>query len=99
MGGPVDGRLMPVEVTADGSPPAVLKLPQTGYYLGASDAAAPAVEHVYVLGDKVDRHPISDSVSRPPAGARSVNRTAMRPATRSAHPPAATGPESAEPTR
>src|SRR3954451_22459559 len=41
------------------------------------------------------RHPISGPASRPPAGARSVNRTATRPATGSAHPPAATGPESA----
>ncbi|MEV5768635.1 hypothetical protein AB0L34_29275 [Micromonospora sp. NPDC052213] len=54
LGGPVDGRLMPVEVAADGSPPAVVKLPQTGFYVGASDAAAPVVEHAYVLAGRVD---------------------------------------------
>ncbi|WP_433288452.1 hypothetical protein [Micromonospora sp. CA-244673] len=53
-GGPVDGRLMPVEVNADGNPPAVVKLPQAGSYVGASDVAAPAVEHVYVLVDRFD---------------------------------------------
>ncbi|SCG34146.1 hypothetical protein GA0070613_6473 [Micromonospora inositola] len=45
---------MPVETTADGNPPTVVKLPQTGFYLGASDVAAPAVEHVYVLADSRD---------------------------------------------
>lgn len=54
LGGPVDGRLMPVEVSADGTPPAVVKLPQTGFYVGAGDAAAPAAEHVYVLADRLD---------------------------------------------
>lgn len=54
LGGPVDGRLIPVEVTTDGSPPAVVKLPQAGFYLGAGDIAAPAVEHVYVLTDRLD---------------------------------------------
>ncbi|MFI2651793.1 hypothetical protein [Micromonospora fulviviridis] len=53
-GGPVDGRLMPVEVAADGSPPAVVKLLQTGSYVGASDVAAPAVEHVYVFVDRIE---------------------------------------------
>ncbi|MEU4477808.1 hypothetical protein AB0F68_07035 [Micromonospora sp. NPDC023966] len=53
-GGPVDGRLMPVEVAADGRPPAVVKLPQTGSYVGASDVATPAVEHVYILDDRID---------------------------------------------
>ncbi|MET7970905.1 hypothetical protein [Micromonospora sp. NPDC005305] len=68
-GGPVDGRLMPVEVAADGSPPAVVKLPQTGSYVGASDVAAPAVEHVYDLVDRIDdvevyqyRQPVSEPV-------------------------------------
>jgi hypothetical protein len=54
LGGPVDGKLLPVEVTADGSPPAVVKLPQTGVHVGASNLAAPAVEHIYVLADKLD---------------------------------------------
>ncbi|MEU1964376.1 hypothetical protein ABZ541_04900 [Micromonospora sediminicola] len=52
LGGPVDGRRMPVEVTADGRPPAVIKLPQTGFYVGPNDLPAPAVEHVYVLADR-----------------------------------------------
>ncbi|MFR9780803.1 hypothetical protein ACL02O_32790 [Micromonospora sp. MS34] len=54
LGGPVDGRLMPVEVSADGNPPAVVKLPQTGFYVGPIDSPAPAVEHLYVLTDKLD---------------------------------------------
>ncbi|RNM00999.1 hypothetical protein EFE23_03715 [Micromonospora solifontis] len=54
LGGPVDGRLMPVEVAADGSPPAVVKLPQTGLYVGAGDVAAPAVEHVYLHAGRLD---------------------------------------------
>ncbi|WP_262285942.1 hypothetical protein [Micromonospora sp. MA102] len=32
----------------------MVKLPQTGFYLGASDVPAPPVEHVYVLADRVD---------------------------------------------
>ncbi|PWU48915.1 hypothetical protein DLJ46_10760 [Micromonospora globispora] len=54
LAGPVDRRLMPVEVTADGSPPAVVNLPQAGFYVGASGIAAPPVEHVYVLADRRD---------------------------------------------
>ncbi|SBV30926.1 hypothetical protein GA0070620_6533 [Micromonospora krabiensis] len=54
LGGPVDGRLMPVEVTPHGSPPMMVKLPQTGFYLGAKDVPAPAMEHVYALADKLD---------------------------------------------
>ncbi|MEV7267792.1 hypothetical protein AB0N38_29945 [Micromonospora aurantiaca] len=54
LGGPVDGRLMPVEVSGDGNPPAVVKLPQTGFYVGTSDVPAPAVEHVYVLAERLD---------------------------------------------
>ena len=54
LGGPVDGRLMPVEVAADGSSPAVVKLSQTDSYVGASDVAAPALEHVYALVDRFD---------------------------------------------
>ncbi|MEU9828565.1 hypothetical protein [Micromonospora chersina] len=54
LGGPVDGRLMPVEVAADRSPPTVVKLPQVGVYVGAGDVTARAVHHVYVLGDRLD---------------------------------------------
>lgn len=54
LGGPVDGRLMPVEMAANGSPPAVVRLPQTDFYLGASDVPTPAVEHVYILADRID---------------------------------------------
>lgn len=46
--------VMPVEVAADGSPPSVVTLPQTGYYMGASEVPAPALEHVYVLADRID---------------------------------------------
>ncbi|MFG3604853.1 hypothetical protein [Micromonospora chersina] len=49
LGGPVDGRLMPVEVTADGSPPTLVKLPQNGFHVGAFDVPVAVVEHVYVL--------------------------------------------------
>lgn len=54
LGGPIDGRLMPVEVAADGSPPTVVTLPQTGFYVGAKDAPASVVEHVYVLAEVLD---------------------------------------------
>ncbi|WLS43287.1 hypothetical protein Q3V37_17875 [Micromonospora profundi] len=54
LGGPIDGRLMPVEVVADGSPPAVVKLPQTGFYVEPSKFPMPAVEHVYVRMDRLD---------------------------------------------
>lgn len=54
LGGPVDGRLMPVEVTTEGSPPVVVKLPQTGFYVGTGEVAAPSVEHVYVHVDRLD---------------------------------------------
>ncbi len=69
MGGPVDGRLMPVEVAADGSPPAVVELPQTGFYIGASDVAAPAVEHVYFLADRLDDTEVYQ-YQQPPSEAR-----------------------------
>ncbi|WP_328424211.1 hypothetical protein OG470_13455 [Micromonospora sp. NBC_00389] len=45
---------MPVEVAADVSLPAVVRMPQTGCYVGASDVTAPAVEHVYVLAHRID---------------------------------------------
>ncbi|MGW5667372.1 hypothetical protein [Micromonospora sp. NPDC003776] len=53
LGGPVDGRRMLMKLGADGCPPAVAKLPQTGFYVGSSDVAAPAVEHVHVLADRL----------------------------------------------
>ncbi|WP_200209562.1 hypothetical protein [Micromonospora coerulea] len=56
-----------MEVTADGSPPAVVRLPQIGFYVGASDVAAPVVEHVYVLADKLDGTEVYQY--RPPASA------------------------------
>ncbi|WP_123809706.1 hypothetical protein [Micromonospora globispora] len=43
-----------MEVAKDGSPPAVVKLLQTGLYVGANDVAEPPVEHVYELADRVD---------------------------------------------
>ena len=54
LGGPVDGRLMAVEVTVDGSLPEAVRLPQTGQYVESADLPAPAVEHVYVLTDRLD---------------------------------------------
>ena len=32
----------------------MIKLPQTGVYLGANDVPAPVAEHVYVLNDRLD---------------------------------------------
>ncbi|MBM0224718.1 hypothetical protein [Micromonospora sp. ATA51] len=32
----------------------MIKLPQTGFYVGTSDVPAPALEHVYVLTDGFD---------------------------------------------
>lgn len=54
-GGPIDGRIMAVEVPdASGEPPATVELRQSGYYLGAGDAQAVALEHVHVLADRFD---------------------------------------------
>lgn len=39
---------MAVELTADGEIPEVVRLPQTGVYVGVSDVPAPVVEHIYV---------------------------------------------------
>ncbi len=52
--GPVAGRLMAVEVTVYGSLPEAVRLPQTGQYVGSADLLAPAVDHVYVLTDRLD---------------------------------------------
>lgn len=54
LGGPADGRIMTVELTADGEVPHLLRLPQSGVYVGASDVAAPAVEHLYVRSSDID---------------------------------------------
>ncbi|SCL20583.1 hypothetical protein GA0074692_0910 [Micromonospora pallida] len=58
---------MLVEVAADGRPSAVVKLSQTGFYLGTSNVAVPTVEHVYILTDRLDdvevyqyRQPVSE---------------------------------------
>lgn len=48
-GGPIAGRYMPVEVTADGRLPVAVVLPQRGVYVGSNDEPAPAAEHRYVL--------------------------------------------------
>ncbi|PWU61858.1 hypothetical protein DLE60_03410 [Micromonospora globispora] len=53
LGGPIDGRLMPVETTVEGDLPEVVRMPQGGLYVSASEVAASA-EHVYVLGDRFD---------------------------------------------
>jgi hypothetical protein len=57
LGGPAAGRLMPVEVPADGRPPEVIDLPQSGFYVGSSDVPAPPVIHRYVLAD-ADADPV-----------------------------------------
>jgi hypothetical protein len=49
LGGPADGRLMPVEVPAGGHPPEEIDLPQTGVYVGRGDAPAPTVIHRHML--------------------------------------------------
>jgi hypothetical protein len=54
LGGPVDGRMMAVETAVDGSLPKVVRLSQTGMYVETADAAAPFIEHVYVLADRLD---------------------------------------------
>jgi hypothetical protein len=41
LGGPIDGRLMAVETTVDGNLPEVVRLPQTGMYVGTADVARP----------------------------------------------------------
>ena len=51
LGGPADGRLMPVETSDQQRPPAVIDLPQTGVYVGSSDQPTPAVTHRYLLED------------------------------------------------
>ena len=51
LGGPADGRIMPVEVAPRQDPPQVIDLPQTGVFVGSSDTPAPMVTHRYRLAD------------------------------------------------
>ena len=48
VGGPIDGRIMPVETGADGSLPQAVDLPQTGVYVGATDQASTVIHYRYV---------------------------------------------------
>lgn len=45
---------MAVEITADGEIPEVVRLPQTGVYVGVSDVPAPVIEHIYVRVEDVE---------------------------------------------
>ena len=51
LGGPADGKLMPVEVDGNGSAPSTIKLTEAGYYLGTRDSPAQALDHIYILVD------------------------------------------------
>lgn len=54
MGGPADGRIMAVELTASGDIPQVVRLPQAGVYVGDSDVPAPVVEHIYLRVEGIE---------------------------------------------
>lgn len=54
MGGPADGRIMAVKRRADGELPEVVRLPQTGVYVGVSDVPAAVVEHSYVRVEDIE---------------------------------------------
>lgn len=54
LGGPADGRFMPVETSDPQRPPATIDLPQTGVYVGSSDLPAPAARHRYLLEDATE---------------------------------------------
>ena len=54
LGGPVNGRMMLVETTAAGTLPTVVRTLQAGLYDGASEFAAPVVEHIYAQNDRWD---------------------------------------------
>lgn len=45
---------MPGETSVEGNLLEAMRMHQVGLYVGASDVAAPASEHVYVVGDRVD---------------------------------------------
>ncbi|MGK5741528.1 hypothetical protein [Micromonospora sp. URMC 103] len=51
LGGPVDGRLTPIEVDESGLLPEEVVLPQTGVYVGASDGPASTRHFRYVRHD------------------------------------------------
>ncbi|MEV1329881.1 hypothetical protein AB0J20_09925 [Micromonospora costi] len=48
VGGPVDGRISPIEVDEAGFLPEEIVLPQLGVYVGASDRPSPLVRFRYV---------------------------------------------------
>ncbi|SIR90600.1 hypothetical protein [Micromonospora avicenniae] len=48
LGGPIDGRLAPVEVDETGTLPQVVQLLQAGFYLGVADNPSQPIEHQYV---------------------------------------------------
>lgn len=52
--GPADGRFLAVETTAEGEMPEMVRLPEAGVYVGASDVPAPVVEHIYKRSDDLD---------------------------------------------
>ena len=54
LGGPVDGRFMAVETIAGEGLPDVVRLPESGVYVGTGDRSAPTVEHIYVRADGPD---------------------------------------------
>ncbi|MBQ0896220.1 hypothetical protein KBX37_24520 [Micromonospora sp. U56] len=64
LGGPVDGRLAPVEVDETGAPPRTLLLTQSGYYIGAADQPNQPVEHQYVRDELEDLPPVYRYVGR-----------------------------------
>jgi hypothetical protein len=61
--GPVDGRVMAVETGPDGRLPEVVRLPQTGVFVGVADEPAPTVVHVYPKAEPVDDWPVYRYVS------------------------------------
>lgn len=46
--GPADGRMLAVELTADGQIPQAVRLPQIGVYVGSADLPAAPSEHLYM---------------------------------------------------
>lgn len=54
IGGPADGRVMAVETTSDGHVPDLVRLLQTGMFVGTSDHPEACQEHVYERSDGLD---------------------------------------------
>ena len=54
LGGPADGRFMAVEISVGDGLPDVVRLPESGVYVGTGDQSAPTVEHIYVRADGPD---------------------------------------------